>query len=151
MACGFCGGTYCSGACLTVPHSGVCQACGRGNCLGQCVAVGALGGGYMYPYGQTTQQTITNIGASLIFAMEASLHTFLEIIADKQDTEAVIAFMERQKVLKIKQDQELERLKKQYQDDLEKAEKEFLEKCQKYRPSITPEVLIRIKDLKAFY
>ena len=154
MACHFCGGQYCTGGCLNVAHGGlitVCQVCGRVNCIGQCVAAGNAGGGYMHTYGQTTQQNLTAIGVSSIFAMEAYLHTFLEIIADKQDTEAVIAFMERQKVLKIKQDQELERLKKQYQDDLEKAEKEFLEKCQKYRPSITPEVLIRIKDLKAFY
>ena len=154
MACNFCGGQYCTGGCLNVAQGGsitICQICNRNSCMGQCVAAGGVVGNYMYPYGQTTQQILTTIGTSSIFAIEASLHTFLEIIADKQDTEAVIAFMERQKVLKIKQDQELERLKKQYQDDLEKAEKEFLEKCQKYRPSITPEVLIRIKDLKAFY
>jgi len=91
------------------------------------------------------------MGTTSIFAMEASLHNFLEIIADKSDTDACVTFMEQQRILQLKQIQELERLKKQYQDDLEKGEKEFLAKCQKYRPSITPEVLVRIKDLKAFY
>ena len=153
MACSYCYSPNCTGQCLNINGAlTVCALCGRSGCNGTCISTGIAAGGYMYPYGQIVnqaQQIFT--GTTSIFAMEASLHNFLEIIADKSDTDACVTFMEQQRILQLKQIQELERLKKQYQDDLEKGEKEFLAKCQKYRPSITPEVLVRIKDLKAFY
>jgi uncharacterized protein YwgA len=109
-----------------------------------------IAGGIQQTAGQLYYPSLT--GQSInIPAIDKSLEDFLGIIADKSDTDSCIAFVEKQRQLHSKQIQEIERLQKLFQDDLEKAEKEFLSKCQKYRPSITSEMLSRVRGLKAFF
>lgn len=137
MACSYCGQQYCSGSCLSIN-----QVQGQaGQIIFQNPSLGA-GGGLVLQSGMGTYPTAV---------IDTSLHNFLEVIADKDDTNACVAFLERQRATFVKQRQEIERLRKQYESDLEKAEVEFLSKCQKYRPSITDELLKRIKGLKAFF
>ena len=133
MACSYCGNQYCGGNCLQV----------RGQ-AGQVIfqnPTGYLGGGGILQLGGTYPTPV----------LDNALHNFLEIIYKRTDTEACVAFLEKQRATHIKQVQEIERLQKQHIDDLEKAEREFLSKCQEYRPAITEELLKRIKGLKAFF
>lgn len=146
MSCSFCGGANCIGTCLsaTVSQQGL-----QGSCINNPNYVS----GY-FPAGQTF--TMTTAYQNPIYlggmpAVDLSLTTFLDTIADRTDPDACVVFIERQLTLRANQTKELERLQKQYRDDLEKNEREFLEKCKKYRPSITPEIMNRVKGLKAFY
>lgn len=122
----------------------MCYTCGNNYCLGACLTAG-FGAAYQgqVPAQLTVQPTYSPLGYSLI--------EFLEVTADKADTEACIFFIEKQLKAKAKQIEQLELIKKQHQDDLDKAEKDFLNMCLKYRPSITPELIDKIKKLKAFY
>jgi hypothetical protein len=142
MTCTFCGTQNCYGACLTgaqQSQQGI-QGCSNINpnyVQGYLPTVGVVGQGGL----QTWPPTV----------LDTSLHNFLEIIADRTDTDACVAFIEQQLAIRTNQVKELERLQKQYQADLEKNEKVFLEKCQKYRPTINSEIMTRVKGLKAFY
>jgi hypothetical protein len=127
MACAYCGQTYCLGGCL----SGV-QGVGIPPLQGQ-TWIGTT------PLGQAVPPT------------DYALNDFLEIISDKSDTEACIVFIEKQKQLRDKQAKMLEEVQRQHVEFLEKSENDFMAKCQRYRPSITPEILERIKKMKAFY
>lgn len=126
-----------------------CLLCNNINCIGNCSINQCIAQtnpyGYVYPLNgwPPTQNTY--------IAMDTSLSNFLETIADKTDTEACVSFIEQQRQVCAAQIQELERIKLQHQENLEKAEKEFISKCVKYRPSITSDILIRIKGLKVFY
>jgi hypothetical protein len=141
MSCSICGQTYCSGNCMV----GQIQQTVYQNQVPQWIQIqnpslaGGAGGG-----GAAT----TLIGGTVV---DNTVYNFLEVIADKSDTDACVAFLEKQRTIRIKQIQEIERLQKQFLEDLEEAEQEFLSKCQKYRPSITNELLNRIKKLKAFF
>lgn len=138
MACTYCGQQYCTGGCLSIQVQGQAYQ-------GQQVIFqggqGLAGGGIL--------QLGTGLGNYQ--TVDTALYNFLETIADKSDPDACIAFLEKQRATQIKQIQEIERLQKQYKDDLDKAEQEFLSKCLKYRPSITEELMKRIKGLKAFF
>ena len=138
MACSYCGQTYCSGACLQAQGAAYQ---GQANQIIFQGGQGLAGGGILQ---------LGGIGSSYN-PVDTALYNFLETIADKSDADACISFLEKQRATQIKQIQEIERLQKQYQDDLEKAEREFLSKCLKYRPSITEELMKRIKGLKAFF
>lgn len=140
MACSYCGQQYCTGGCLSIQAQGQVYQGQAGQFIIQ--GVGGGGGGGMLQLG-------TGIGNYQ--SVDTALYNFLETIADKSDTDACVAFLEKQRTTYIRQVQEIERLQKQHKDDLEKAEQEFLSKCTKYRPSITEELMKRIKGLKAFF
>ncbi len=148
MTCSFCGSSNCFGNCLggAPAQQGLQGSCIINNpnyvqsYLPSGGAVGqAQAGGFVLSGWPTTP------------SLDMSLHNFLEIIADRSDTDACVAFVEQQLTIRNNQLQEIARLQKQYQDDLDKNEKEFLEKCQKYRPTINSEIMKRVKGLKAFY
>ncbi len=142
MTCLYCGNAYCTGSCLSVAQQGT---------LYQGAPI-VLQGQQGYPYGPTAAQPslIWNHQLQSVI-MDYSVTEFLETIADKNDSDSCISFMERQQKRNQKLAHDIEMLKKACQDDLDNAEKEFLAKCQKYRPSITPDLLTRVKGLKAFY
>lgn len=133
MSCSYCGNMNCACGCLGVAQQPLYI---QGQAAGTPYYIG---GGLFSP------------GGSSAVPVDTSINNFLEIIADKTDTEACVAFMEQQRQIHIKQIQEIERLQKTCKEDLEKAEQEFMAKCQKYRPTITSEILERVKGLKAFF
>jgi hypothetical protein len=137
MSCSFCGYTHCMGTCLSVQQGAPLVFQGQ---PGQVVAYGQLP--------NPVWQNPFNVQGVLV---DYSISEFLENIADKSDSDSCIAFIERQQKRSQKLALEIELLKKACQDDLDSAEKEFLAKCHKYRPSITPDLLTRVKGLKAFY
>lgn len=171
MACSFCGSVNCYGSCLSATAAqqsiqGCCPFCASSNCAGTCLTAtvsqqGLQGScinnpnyvsGYLPLTGQAPGFVLTGGMSSYPTpVIDMSLHNFLEIIADRSDTDACVAFIERQLTIRANQLKELERLQKQYHDDLEKNEKEFLDKCQKYRPTINSDIMKRVKGLKAFY
>lgn len=129
MACVFCGVVNCGGGCRLVP-----------------VNPGQLVASYpSYPINPLTGMTTPFI------PMDTSLTNFLSILEDKTDTDACIAFIEQQRQIHKRQLEEIEQLKKQFEENLAQAEKEFISKCLKYRPTITLEMMERVKSLKAFY
>jgi predicted flavoprotein YhiN len=134
MACSYCGQTYCSGGCL--------QGTAYQGQAGQLVFQnpGLAGGGIL----QLS-------GAAYNPPTDYGLNEFLEIIADKSDTEACVAFIEKQRQLRDAQVKQLEAMQKQHAEAIEKSEKEFMNRCGKYRPSITAELMTRIKKMKAFF
>jgi hypothetical protein len=140
MACSYCGGTYCAGACLQVQIQGQAGQLGFQN-PGLVGAIGAGAGG----------AGILQFGSTYNPPTDYGLNEFLGIIADKNDTEACIAFIEKQRQLRDAQVKQLEVIQQQHADNLEKAEKEFMSRCGKYRPSITAELVARIKKMKAFF
>lgn len=141
MACSYCGQNYCTGNCLSGQVQGTAYQGQAGQIIFQNPGLAAqgMGGG------------ILQLGGSTYNPVDTALYNFLETIADKDDTAACISFLEKQRATHIRQVQEIERLQKQHKEDLEKAEQEFLSKCNKYRPSITEELMSRIKGLKAFF
>lgn len=147
-----------------------CSFCGSSACVGSClnVAQGNLGGNWVAPAGQTFQiqaggggggGAAMGLGAGYNGAIinswpppvDHSLTEFLETIADKTDADACVTFVERQAKMVALHRQMLAEMERQQKETMENAEKEFLAKCRKYRPSITPDVLTRVKGLKAFY
>jgi hypothetical protein len=135
MACSYCGQTYCSGNCLQIQGQAFQGQAGQLVFQGQGVA----GGGILQLGGYGTPPT------------DYGLNEFLEIIADKSDTEACVAFIEKQRQLHDAQIKQLEAMRKQHVEALEKSEREFMNRCGKYRPSITAELMTRIKKMKAFF
>lgn len=129
MSCLYCNSSFCPGTCVSIQVTGNIQQ---------------TAGQLYYP-----STIIGNQGYTP--SIDKSLEDFLGIIADKSDTDSCIAFVEKQRQLHSKQIQEIARLQKVFQDDLDKAESEFLAKCQKYRPSITTDMLSRVRGLKAFF
>ena len=128
----------------------MCNICGNSYCVGNCLFTpnpslqwGIVGNGQilMGAQAQCATQPITT----------TSLYDFLEIIADKTDTDASICFIDKLLKSRTLQLEELEKLKAKHQIDLDKSEKEFLDLCLKYRPSITSELIDKIKKLKAFF
>lgn len=145
MSCSFCGSQYCAGTCL--------QACGQAGQLNiqQQGQYGVYAGGAIL---NQPQPFILQAGGGVLGAWPAidnSLNEFLATIEDKTDTDACVAFLEKQRALHKSQLEQMEKIRKQFEDDFNKAEQEFISKCLKYRPSITPEILERIKKLKAFF
>jgi hypothetical protein len=148
MTCSFCGTNNCYGTCMTAQRS---QQGIQGSCIinnpnyvqGYLPAAGAVQGQNGF--------VLQGVGSWPTPVLDTSLYNFLEIIADRSDTDACVAFIEQQLAIRANQVKELEKLQKQYQADLEKNEREFLEKCQKYRPTISSEIINRVKGLKAFY
>jgi|SRR5271166_2038886 len=134
-----------------------CTTCGNVNCFGGCLLLGQQTGQFVIQQQQQANPYFGGVVGSLnpyaggIIPMDTSLTNFLGIIEDKTDTDACIAFIEQQCQIYSKQLQEIERLRKQFKSDLERAEIDFLSKCLKYRPSISTEMLGRVKGLKAFY
>ena len=139
----------------------MCNACGSSACLGGCMTLTAntyqttyqntFGTAYqslqpIYP-GQGITGTIGQVNAPAGY----SLFDFLEAIADKTDADACVFFIEKQLKNKARQAEELEQFKIQQQTALYKAEADFMFMCLKYRPTITPELIDKIKKLKAFY
>lgn len=128
MACVFCGVVNCGGGCRLVP-----------------VNTGQIVNYPIYPINSLIGMTTPFI------PMDTSLTNFLSILEDKTDTDACIAFIEQQRQIHKRQLEEIEQLKKQFEENLAQAEKEFISKCLKYRPTITLEMMERVKSLKAFY
>lgn len=136
MACSYCGQTYCSGACLQAQGTAWQGQAGQ---LVLQAGQGIAGGG------------ILQLGGYGVPPTDYALNEFLGIIADRNDTEACIAFIEKQRQLHDVQVKQLEAMQKQHAEALDKAEKEFMDRCGKYRPSITSELMTRIKKMKAFF
>lgn len=146
-----------------------CSSCGLSNCLGFCVghqrSVYVSGGNAVgqfpnypiigptgFPVGQFQGNGQLSYGTSSYpKPSDHSLSNFLDIIADKTDTEACMAFVDQQLKMREFQQAELEKIRQGYQENLDRLERDFLEKCLKYRPSISPEALERVKKLKAFF
>lgn len=124
----------------------MCNACGNANCIGTCCQVK----GIVNCGGAAANNGIILHSPSYL-TYDTKLHNFLEVIADKTDTEACIAFIDQQRRAELDYKLELERLKQLHKETLEKNEKDFLAKCLKYRPTITPELMSRFKGLKVFY
>ena len=142
MACSYCGNQFCTVACMATGQ-GAMQGIAANPINAQGVGA-VLGGGLVTQYYPSGLQAQTP-------TYDNATNNFLKIIEDKSDTDACIAFLEQQRALRQTQLAEMERLRKQFEKQLEDAEKEFMTRCQKYRPSITDELLIRIKKLKAFF
>lgn len=138
MACSYCGRTYCTGNCLQVQGTAWQGQAGQ---LVLRAGQGIAGGGGILQLGGYPASPPTDYG----------LTEFLDVIADKNDTEACIAFIEKQRQLRDLQLKQLEAMQKQHAEAIEKAEKEFMTRCGKYRPSITAELMTRIKKMKAFF
>jgi hypothetical protein len=129
-----------------------CVYCGSPNCLNNCQMTFVTGPIVTIP-SITASITanipnIPNINSPMI---NCSLNDFLEIIADKDDTEACIAFVDKQKKIQEDHIRLLEVMQQQHTANLEKYEKAFINYCKKYRPAITSELMIRIKNMKLFY
>lgn len=143
MSCLYCGSQYCAGTCL--------QACGQVGQLNIQQQQGVFGQAAIL---NQPQPFILQAGGGVLGnwpVMDTSLNEFLSVIEDKTDTDACMAFLEKQRTLHKSRLEQMEKIRKQFEDDFNKAEQEFISKCLKYRPSITPEILERIKKLKAFY
>jgi hypothetical protein len=149
MSCSFCGSQACVGSCLNVAQGNGNWVAGQAGQTFQIVAQGGGGGGGGAAMGLGGYGGI--LSSYVPPPTDYSLNEFLEIIADKTDADACVTFVERQAKMVTLHKQMLAEMERQQKETLEKAEKEFLAKCQKYRPSITTDVLTRVKGLKAFY
>jgi hypothetical protein len=145
MSCIHCGAQYCTGTCLAAVNA---QNAYNGNAGG--FTLQAQGNQWA---GQVAGCLPIHIGGATlnIPTPDYGLNEFLEIIADKDDTAACIAFIEKQKQLHDAQVKQLEAMQQQHTLALANAEKEFMNRCGKYRPSISAELMIRIKKMKAFF
>ncbi len=139
----------------------MCVSCLQANCFGNCVASSnwivnwptypqsagqviqttGITGGY-YPAGFTPMQASSN---------DINLQEFLDLIDSKEDPEACMVFVEKQLSCLAAQKAFLEQCMSKYKEELDVKEKKFIELCKRYRPSITQQILNRIKKLKAFY
>jgi hypothetical protein len=85
------------------------------------------------------------------FNQDKELIVFLSLLEDNTDTQAVIAHFEillnDEKICR----EEMEKVEAKYQASVQDKKDTFIKLCAKYRPSITPEFIERIKNLKTFY
>jgi hypothetical protein len=134
MSCPYCSQTWCLGNCPQAQQNLIGQQQGY---------MPNINGNYGFVLGQTASINTP--------PTDYGLDEFLDTIADKDDTAACVAFIEKQRQLRDSQIKQLEAMEKQHAESLEKAEKEFMNRCAKYRPSISAELMNRIKKMRAFF